>query len=248
MKRSRWLMGLWVGTMAAGPALASPVEGGIWVEGTAELRVAPDRARLSFGIEQLDASLADAEKVVREKTVALVAALRTLGVAESAIASGAQQVHPEAVWNDKTRRNELVGYRVRRDVNVTLEALDRLGAVLSAATTVGVSHVHPPVLESSRLAELRREALALAAQDAQARARSLASALGTSVGAPLEIQAAPPPPMYRPIPVVHAPMAKAADVGVEVRNEDYGVSLGEIVVPANVTVRFALGGPPPARR
>lgn len=248
MKRSRWLMALWVGTVVAGPALASPAEGGIWVEGTAELRVAPDRARLSFAIEQVEASLAAAEKPVRDRTVALVAALRQLGIAEAAIASSAQQVQPETVWNDKTRRNELVGYRVRRDIHVTLDALDRLGAVLAAATAAGVSHVQPPVLESSRLAEQRREALAQAAQDAQGRAQSLAHALGTRLGAPLEIQAVPPP-AHRPMPMMRAAMAMSADVAAEARNEDFGVSLGEIVIPATVTVRFALESPAtPARR
>jgi hypothetical protein len=133
---------------------ASPA--GISVEGEGEVRVVPDRARLSLAAEHLDAELGRAEAKVNDIVRQYLTAASAIGVEARHLQSTAVQIQPETVWNEKTRRNELVGYRVRRDLQVTVTDLAQLGALLSAATRAGITYVSPPQLEASQAAEHRR--------------------------------------------------------------------------------------------
>lgn len=208
------------------------------VAGEGELRVLPDRARLSLAAEQMAAELKPAESGVNQIVRDYLAAAAALGVDARHLQSTAVQIQPETVWNEKTRRNELVGYRVRRDIQVTVTDLSRLGPLLRAATAAGITYVSPPQLEASDAAAHARAALARAAEDAQAQARVLAETLGRRLGPARRIDAQPE---MTPGPMPMRAMMKAD--ALESAEPSMGLATGEIVFRSRVRVRFDLLAP-----
>src|SRR3546814_20974002 len=82
-------------------------------------------------------------------------------------------INPEYVWDDKAKKQKLVGYRARRDIAVTVSNFDKLGDFVLRATKVGINHVSTPILESSQADALSKQELAKAASDARDQAQLL---------------------------------------------------------------------------
>lgn len=211
----------------------------IAVSGHGEVSTLPDRARLSLAVDALDAEVKKAEAEVNRVTRLYLDELKKLGVDAKDVSTTASSLQPEYVWEETTRRQKLVGYRARRDIQVLVRNLDQLGDVILSATQAGVNHVSPPALESSQAEALAREALALAAKDAQARALSLAGALGVRLGSARVVreagQAMPPPQPYKV-------MAMRAEMAMDGGNQQMGISTGEIRILADVSVEFDIAG------
>lgn len=222
-------------TAAAHDAVAPPRT--VAVGGEGEVTAKPDRARVTMGVTQLGADVkateADVSKVVR----ACVAELRALGARDEQLSTSGVSIQPEYVWDEKDRRQRLVGYRVSREITVVVTDLEKLGDVLLRATKSGVNQVQPPLLESSKAKELEQQALVKAAEDARAKARLLAETLGAKLGAVRSIAADDTGPMPPPMPLRGKAMQmEAADSG----GTEMGLVTGEIRVRAAVSAEFDL--------
>lgn len=205
------------------------------VTGVGEVAVKPDRARLSLAADALNVDLKVAEAAVNKVIRAYLAEAKALGAKDEQISTAGISINPEYVWDEKTRRQELVGYRARREIYVVVENLEKVGDYILRATKVGVNHVSSPVLESSRSASLTEQALVNAANDARSKAKLLAETLGMKLGAvrTLRVNDFAPPPM--PMKVM-AMRAEAADSG----NQEMGFAAGEIKLSASASVEFDL--------
>lgn len=215
---------------------AEPAPRLIAVTGQGEVSVKPDRARLNLAADALNADLKVAEAEVNKVVRAYVAEARALGTKDEHISTAGISISPEYVWDEKARRQQLVGYRARREINVLVENLDKVGDYLLRATKVGVNHVSTPVLESSRSATLVEQALVNAAKDAQSKARLLANTLGMKLGAVRTLRVndyvAPPMPMKV--------MAMRAEAAADSGNQEMGFEAGEIKYTASASVEFDL--------
>lgn len=209
------------------------------VVGEGEVFVVPDRAQLSLAAEQVEAELGSAESRVNDIVRRYLEAASALGIEPRHLQSTSVQIQPETVWNEQTRRNELVGYRVRRDIRVTVMDLSQLGALLTAATSAGITQVSPPQLEASDAMVHERAALAQAAEDATAQARVLAASLGRRLGPPrrVDTQGAVGAP---PMPMAFAMMKTDQS---EHLPASMGLSTGEIRFHRQVSVVFDLLAP-----
>lgn len=209
------------------------------VSGQGEVSVAPDRARLRMGVSQVNANLAEAEDEVNRVVRAYLAKAKSLGVKDEHISSAGIAIQPEYVWDEKTRNNRLVGYRVSRDIEVVVNKLEQLGDLVLGATQAGVNQVQPPQLESSKAKDIEQQAMVKAAQDAQAKAKLLAETLGARLGPVHNISAAefsPPPPMPKMMAMRNQ---EAFDGG----NQEMGISAGEIRYSMTVNAEFDLLAP-----
>lgn len=207
------------------------------VTGQGEISVKPDRARLSLAADAVNAELATAEAEVNRIVRTYLAEARELGARDRHLSTAGVNINPEYVWDEKARRQQLVGYRVRRDIQVVIEDLDKIGDYILQATKSGVNTVSSPVLESSKAEALGKQALVAAAKDARAKAELLAETLDMKLGAVRSLRAdsvgAPPPmPMVRSM----AAKAEAFDSG----NEQMGFAAGEIRYQASASVEFDL--------
>ncbi len=209
------------------------------VSGQGEVSVAPDRARLSLGVEASNVELKAAEASVNKVVRAYLAEAKTLGLKEEQISTAGVTINPEYVWDEKTKRQVFTGYKANRQIELRVDDLTVIGDLILRATKVGVNQVNPPVLESSKAKELTRQALIKATEDARSKAQLLADTLNVKLGAVRNITAndfVPQPMMYK----VAQMRSAAADMG---GNEEMGFSGGLIKYNASVNAEFDLVAP-----
>lgn len=218
----------------AAPALADDEPRTVTVDGRSEVSAAPDLARISLAIEARHESMEQARTEALTVTRAFLALTKRLGIGEQQLRSSSLTVQPEYRWNDVARRQELIGYLVQRSFEVSLTDLDKLGDLLEGAVDAGVNQVSPPLLLSSREKELRREALAGAARDAEANARLLAETLNARLGAVRQVSTIG---IAVPQPVIRERMVMGA-AAMDSAAETYGT--GTIRIEASVSAIFDL--------
>lgn len=207
----------------------------VTVDGKGVVTAQPDMAHISMAIQARNIEVKDAREHAVDITRKFLALCDQLGIAEEKIHTSGLNIHPEYRWNEKTTQQELQAYLVRRQFNVELKELDNLGDLMEGAVDAGVNEVSPPRLASSRERELHREALAAAARDAEANARTLAETLGVTLGGVVEISSS--------LNVMPLSMQRAEMFGVSMNAPASGAdtyAVGEIRVEANVTASFAL--------
>ncbi|MHA7835397.1 MAG: SIMPL domain-containing protein, partial [Algiphilus sp.] len=222
-------MGLNVAHAATGDAAT-----GIAVQGEAEVRVLPDRAKLSVAIEAQKAEADAASKAAEAATGRFLSAARALGAEDRAIQSTSLRLSPEYRWDDKRQEQMQIGFRARRDITVDIQALERLPKFLKAATEAGMTHIAPPRLYASQAKMHQREALRQAMRDARASAEAIAEAAGKAVGAVLSVDARD----ERRHPVEPVVMMRASADQMESQDAS-AFSAGEIVYRARLRARFA---------
>ena len=203
------------------------------VDGKASIMAAPDLAHVSMAVQARSLDLGQARERVVDVTRDFLDFCREQGIDASSIRTTGLTIHPQYRWNDEAKRQELQAYLVRRQLDVEITDLEKLGTVIEGATDAGVNEVSQPRLASSREDELHREALAAATRDARANATVLAETLGVSLGPIVDITAHRQPGL-RPVPMMERAQMASAD-GVA---QTY--SPGEIRFEANVTARFEL--------
>lgn len=211
------------------------------VSGRGEVAVTPDRARISMQVTTTKADVRVAQTEVSRVVRDYLAQLKGLGIAEADIGTAGLTIQPEYDYGAKGRK--FLGYKVTRGVEIVVRDLDRIGDVLLKATAAGINDVSDPQLESSKAEALGREALAKAADDARAKAKVLADALGAKLG-PIHTLNANAEFVPAPVAFKGRMMAMAsADAAVESGNDAIGFSAGQIRYTASVNADFDLIAP-----
>ncbi|WP_293000559.1 SIMPL domain-containing protein [Nevskia sp.] len=232
--------------LGAAPALAHgeapPDRRSVNVSGRGEVVATPDRARISMQVETTKLDLRAAQTEVSRIVRDYLAQAKALGIAEADISTAGLSIQPEYDYNAKGGR-KFLGYHLTRGIEVVVRDLDKIGDVLLKATAAGINNVSDPALESSKAESLTRDALAKAADDARAKAKVLADALGVKLGAVHTLNAnaefTPPPFAQKSRYVAVAAAAPEADTG----NEQFGFSAGQIRYSASVNADFDLIAP-----
>ncbi len=212
------------------------------VSGRGEVTATPDRARISMQVETTKVDLRAAQDQVSRIVRDYLAQVKALGIADADISTAGLSIQPQYDYSAKGGR-KFLGYQLTRGIEIVVRDLDKIGDVLLKATTAGINNVSDPQLESSKAEALTREALAKAAEDARAKAKVLADALGVKLGAVHTLNANAefvPPPMAQKARVL---MMSAADAAPESGNEALGFSAGQIRYNASVNADFDLVAP-----
>jgi uncharacterized protein YggE len=178
------LLVLLVFSSAAAIADPFPAAPHVYVQGSAEIRVQPDTARLWLGIEATDLVLATAKSSVDERTRKLIASCKALGIADEDISSTSLQIGPEYDYNNERK---FIGTKVRRDVELILHDLNRYSDLVQAIVAAQVGEITSIEMSSSRGNKVIEEAQQKALADARARAGQLAAASGQALGAAYSI-------------------------------------------------------------
>ncbi|MEM9057752.1 MAG: SIMPL domain-containing protein [Pseudomonadota bacterium] len=175
----------------------------VTVNGTGEVEAAPDRARVSMGVEARNLNQVSAQQAVETVVRDFLSMVRKLDIDAEHVRSTQLVVRPEYDWDSKTRERVFRGYYVSRQLEVDVRELAKLGDLMEGATRVGITQVSPPQLESSRKDVLRRQALEKAAEDARLNAHALAETLSAKAGNVRRITTVAtgfqPPPGPRPM-------------------------------------------------
>ncbi len=202
---------------------ADTSSGGITVTGTGSTIVVPDQAGFSFGsVSQADtaaAALAASSKAAGR----IIDALKRAGVAKGDIQTSDISLSPR--MNDKG--TEIAGYTASNTVSVTVRKLADAGDIVDAAVGAGANQVYGPNLLASDQDAAYRTALKAAVAQARAKAETLATAAGRSLGAIIAISEGGSMPV--PLPAVGA------------TRDAVPIEPGTQKIEATVSVTFAFG-------
>ncbi len=205
------------------------------VTGQAEVAAAPDQAIVMMGVEARQRELQDAQKQVDESVAKFLDLCDELQIPRKQVTTVGLNVNPDYQWPEGGGKPKLVGYFVSRQLQVDLRDLGKLGVLMTRALQSGVTNVSPPQLKTSRAKTLERDALALAVEDAKARAEALAQGIGAKLGQARVLssqQGFQPPPYPRAMAMMKT---EAADLPPEQTYES-----GELKFSATVNAEFDL--------
>jgi uncharacterized protein YggE len=225
-----------VSTGVGAQSATTPLPPHVSAQGTAEVRVAPDRAIAQFGVQFQAPDARTAQGRVNDAMQRVIQALRGLNIPANRITTERIELYPvyEPIRpGDPDRPPRPAGYRAANHVRVELDNLTRLGPVIDAAVGAGANTIEGIQFAVADDAPYRVRALRQASDEARTKARAIAEALGVGLGTLLEaseggVEVNPP----RPLMFEKAAMA------------DTPVQPGEISIRATVQVRYAVG---PAR-
>jgi len=180
----------------------------ISVNGTGSVRYAPDIAHLSLGVRAESPSAASAAKSVNARALAVINAVRGLGIADADITTSNYTIdYQPPQQSDAGSQTMSVARKppVAAGTYVATETIDvkasiaKAGAVLDAAVAAGSDETYGISFDTSQRQALYRLALARAVADARSQAEILARAAGVDIGGVLSISAGGgvPTPMVR---------------------------------------------------
>ena len=182
------------GVLPAQAQSATPASSGlavartITVVGRGEVKVKPEVANTTVGVEALAPTVDAAMEDAQARMDAVLAALKKLGIAEKDIQTSNFSINFERTQTSmpegtKTESTQPAGfYRVSNMVQITIRDLKQVGAVLDAAVKAGANNVWGITFGLDNTDALEVQAREAAVKNARARAESLAGLTGVTVG------------------------------------------------------------------
>lgn len=204
-------------------------EGRIITTGYAELAVVPDTATVTIGAQHTDRTATIAQAEVAKRIEAILIALRKAGIPDNAIRTSTFRVGPQYDYKDGERI--LRGHTVTHQLSVTINNLSTLGALLDTVVSVGATSIDNIQFNTSNAAELQRQALRLAVEDAKQKADALAAGAGVAKLRVIRIQDGSPQ--------VRQPQYDLGGEAVAFLKASTEVAPGEVTISASVTVEYA---------
>lgn len=165
---------------AAGSAHAEAGERTVSVTGAASVSLPPDVLSISLGVETQAPTALSALAENSERMAAVFAALRQAGLPDGDSATGHLSIYPVYDYGE---RQELVGYRVSNQIDISTAMLGSAAALVDGAVEAGANRVDSVSfgLSAERAAEARAGLVESAVLDARARADMALEPLGYRV-------------------------------------------------------------------
>lgn len=165
---------------AISPAVAQQPVSSIRVTGEARVTAKPDRVQIDIGVSTRAATSQEAAaRNAREVDSVLAAVRKATPAAELKTIS--YSLNPNYQYHPNGGEPTIDGYFAANIVQVTLDDLAKIGAVIDSAAQAGANHVQGIQFTLRDQEALRAEALRKAAAQARAEADVLAAALGLKV-------------------------------------------------------------------
>ncbi len=207
----------------------------VTVNATGHVERAPDRVVLAFAAETTGKTAVEASQANARTMHQLLDALGNAGVPKDRIHTQRLSLQPQYAQPKPGERSEpqIIGYRAQNQVQVTLDQVDRAGAIVDAAVGAGANRVSGIWFELADPESARIDALRQAVSQAHAEAEAIARALGETLGPVLSASTEGPPSPLR--------MAARA-MALEASAPPTAVEPGAIDVAATVHLVFSLGG------
>ncbi|MGZ4724241.1 MAG: SIMPL domain-containing protein [Ilumatobacteraceae bacterium] len=224
----------WVGRDDPKASIASPqpapVAGtlvkSITVTGEGKIKVKPDTASLSLGVQSTATTATEALSQTNTSGAALIAALKAAGVSDNDIATSGLSIYPQYGTNSSV----ITGYQASNNVTVTVRDISQTGPVIDAAAAAAGDHITLGGVSfyiddtEALIGAARKDAI----NNAMKRATEYATAAGVTVGGVVQISELS---VNNPIPLMYAPAADSAAKGaaaptpIETGTQDLTVSV-----------------------
>jgi uncharacterized protein YggE len=171
------------GQQAAAPVAEAKTERGtITTAGTATLKVKPDAARVSFGVQTIGKTVKAAREENSTQCKKLIAALNALRIPDLKMKTADINVDlVQTQQSDITKLPEVLGYRVTNSFSVlvldkdTTRLSNNAGRVLDTALENGANFVQRMVAFRHDDTDIKRDGFTKAVEDALANAQAIAA-------------------------------------------------------------------------
>lgn len=170
----------------AAPVAASPTRT-ITVVGEGKVRVEPDTARVTIGVEVLRPSVREAADANTAILDAVVGALSEAGIADEDIQTSGFSVYSERFGPEGPLPDDKVNYRVSNNVVVTVRDLEQTSSIIDSAIEAGANNIYGVEFILDDTTAVESEARAAAVESAIAKAAELAELNGVAVGEVISI-------------------------------------------------------------
>ncbi len=204
------------------------------VNGIGEVRVQPDQATLTMGVEVREKTLEQARKQADAKAAAILAYLKKQGISEKDVQTSYMRVFP--IYNNGSYGQSSPDfYTAQKTMTVLVRKLNKFDDLMSGLYGAGVNQVDGLSFQVSDVEKYKTEARKLAVANAKQKATALTSDLGVALAGVYSINETTnggrPMPMY-----AEAAMMKMSDAG------DQGPTIagGEVVITSTVNISFVI--------
>jgi uncharacterized protein YggE len=166
------------------PVFAQDANRVIKVTGTATVSLMADTATIQIGTNTKADTVSKAQSENNTIMQKVIAALEREGIAKEDIVTSYYDVsmRMDQVFGDSTADQAGNMYEVSNMLYVTIKDLDKLVQAIDSALAAGANSIYGLVFSSSKSTEAYHTALQRAVEDAQAKAKVLADAVGKELG------------------------------------------------------------------
>jgi uncharacterized protein len=197
-----------------------------------EVKVAPDKATVSIGVQTRASTAAAAAAQNSQKQRAVIDAIKAKGVPAEQISTSNFNVIPETRYDQAGQAApRTISYLVVNSISVELKRIDLTGPVIDAALAAGANQINSLNFGIQNADSARRSALAQAVAKARADAEVMARAAGGSLGSLIEMHASE---SYMPGP----PVPYMAEQRMAAMDKSVPVEPGQETVRASITARW----------
>ena len=182
----------------AAVAAADDLRSTVTTVGDGRVRVQPDVANVTLGVEATAQTQAAAQADAATRMQAVVDTLLGLGIPREEIQTNRLSAHP--VY-DQRNPGVVQGYQASNTVLVKIRDLDQVGAIVDAVTAAGANRVQGVAFAVEQIEAPKGQARGLAMQNARTKADQLASLAGLRIVGIKAIQESDPssnPPRPQP--------------------------------------------------
>lgn len=183
----------------------------VTVMGDAIVQAIPDTAIITVAVVTQSKRALDAQQENATRSDAVVKALKAAAGAGAEVKTSGYSLQPQRMYREN-QPPTITGYEARNTVTVTMSDLTRVGPVIDASTQAGANDITGISFTLRRDRPAQDQALAQATQEAIAKAKVIAAALGGRLLRIAEVQEEGFP---RPLPVYQARIAEAAALGAQ---------------------------------
>lgn len=177
--------------------IVNPLQPVVVTTGQATVIAQPDRAFVTIAAESRSRNSGEAQRLNAEAMTAVLQAVQKAGVPKDAIRTIGYDLQPE--FDYANGRQTFRTYVARNTVEVRLDSIDRVGAVIDAAGTGGATSIGGIRFDVRNRETLEREALRQAVADARGRAEAAASGAGRTIDRVVRIEESVVPEYPRPM-------------------------------------------------
>lgn len=150
----------------------------ITVVGDSQTKIAPDTAMVTFSVVTQNKQALDAQQENARKSEAVKSAVESaVAGAQAEIKTVDYSLNPERDYSYSARMPKITGYEVRNTVTIRIDSLDKVGAIIDAATNAGANSVDGVQFVLGESSPAQGDALSLASKQAMAKAEAIAKAM-----------------------------------------------------------------------
>jgi uncharacterized protein len=188
----------------------------VLVTGDSIVQAQPDTAILVISVVTQSKSALEAQQDNATRSDAMIRAVKAAAGAGAEVKTSGYSLTPQRVYKEN-QPPTITGYEARNSVTVTMSDLQKVGAVIDAASQAGANNVETVSFTLRQDQAARGQALAGATREAISKANTIAQALGGRISRIIEVQE----DGARPRPVENtyardAMVAQAASTPIEV--------------------------------